>query len=278
MLISKHVRHLLLILCACGMLLGSGLAAAAVDVQVDGNRVVANIALPGAIGAELILEFDQAIGLSTDSIGIDAQLADLTDVNLLARLPSTLTSIPAAFPVLITIEPPADEGLSFTGAAKVEIHTHNLTLVTDTPLRLFKAQLAGPFSDITESIGAGSVRSRGRTGGFSQFLIIADLRSHEEVAALKFDGLELRLDDPALSTALADSLSASLAAARSDFDSGDVLDAIDHVEDFLSEVQANADALPHVWRASRDLDNLAGELIARASSLRFTLRMANSLL
>ena len=263
-----------------GCLAMSAVHAATIEVEVEGDSLVAEVDLGSGIALDITLAFDDAIGLSESSAGLGVQLLDANALlDIASRLPNTLTSVPAAFPVLITIEPPDDGGLTFVDTARIEIHTHNLTMVTNTPLRLFKAPLGGQFQDITESVGAGSVRSRGRVGGFSQFLVVADLRTHDTVADLKFDALEDRVDDPSLSATLQSALEAHLAAARADFDNGELLDAIDHVDDFIDAVDDNAGTgIANVWRASRDLDNLAGDLIARAVSLRFTLRMANSLL
>lgn len=263
------------------VLSGAGPAngAPSIAVEIEGNTLTADLAFPSGVSADITVTFENAIGLSADSIGLSAELIDVTDPGLLTRLPDTLTSVPAAFPVMITIEPPVDQGLSFTETATVEIHTHHLTLVTNTPLRLFKAPLGGAFRDITETIGAGSIRSRGRTGGFSQFLIIADLRSHDVVANLKLDGLEDLVAQPEVDDALAATLQTHLDAARTDLNAGNYLGAIDHVEDFMDDVEANSGTgLPNIWRASRDLDNVAGDMMGGASSLRFTLRMANSLL
>src|SRR3546814_18901939 len=42
--------------------------------------------------------------------------------------------------------------------------------------RVLKAPIGGSFHDTTEEIAPGSVRARSRYGGFSQFLVVADLR------------------------------------------------------------------------------------------------------
>lgn len=265
------------------LVLALGLAPAAhgdpVALDIDGNRATAEISLTGGIGVDLTIEFDQVIGLTSAALGVEAELVTVTDPTLLARLPSGLVNPVGAFPVMITVEPPVNSGLTLSGLVEVELHTHNLTLVTNTPLRLFKAPLGGEFRDITDNIGAGSIRSRGRTGGFSQFMILADLRSHDAVAADKLADLDAELGAASLSSTDRSALQAYVDAADADLDAGLYLDAADHIDEFIDAVDGLAGAgIANVWRASRDVHNSAGELIGQASSLRFSLRMANSLL
>ena len=266
-------------LTAIALILFSGsLAAQTISISTSGNEVEADIDFLLGLGADLTLEFDSAFGLSASSVGISASIVNPLNIGLLSRLPSVDVSIPSAFPMLITVEPPLTGGLGFTDTVLVEIHTHHLSLLPNTPFRLFKASLGGDFEDITETIGAGSIRSRGRTGGFSQFLILADLRSHDTVGDVKFDGIEDYLDDLSLPTAVDSGLRAHLSNARTHFEAQDYTDAEDDIDLFISAVESAAgSSIPNVWRAARDLENAAGNLVGKASSLRFTLRMAESL-
>ncbi len=252
-------------------------ATAATTVTVDGDTIQAEVTTVVA-QADVTIAFDNVIGLSANSIGITASTIDPTDISLLARLPAGMT-IPQAFPIMITVEPPDTHGLSFTDTAMVEIHTHALSLVTNSPLRLMKAPLGGQFEDITESLASGSVRSRGRTGGFSQFVIAVETRSHSTVGQLKFAQLDLELDDSAIAASVQSQLQSHLDAAKLSFDAGNYVDAIDELEELIDLVEAESGTnIPNVWRASRDLNNVAGRIHARASTLIFTLRMANALL
>lgn len=266
-----------LIVASC-LLTTVSVAAAQVTVEVDGNVVTADIDISG-VKADVTITFDQAIGLSAQSIGLSASLVDITDPALLARLPAAGMGIPAAFPLKLTIEPPDHLGLSFTGTAVVEIHTHALTLVTNSPLRLLKAPLGGDFIDVTESLAAGSVRSRGRTGGFSEFVIGIETRPHTTVAAAKLNALEVELASPTLSTAVRTELLGYFDAAEAAVLNADYVGAVGHLQDLIEAVDGyQGSEIPNVWRASRDLDNLAGRLMAGARSAIFNLRMANTLL
>jgi len=258
------------------LLLGSGSAMAQVGtngvvVSISGNTATAQISLPGNIGADLTLAFDSTQNLSAANLGISAQLVDVNASGLITRLPdSLLTSVPSAFPMLITIEPSG--GFSFTNSYSVNIHTSNLVYVAGTPLRIFKAPYGGNFADITEDVNQGSVNTRGREGGFSQFLIVADMRPSANVAVGKFNALNVRLSNTAMSPALLNQLNATLAQALTAFNANNYVAAIGYIDTFRSQAQAQAGTgLANVWRASRDLDNAEGTFDGMASTLRFTL-------
>ena len=116
-------------------------------VVVAGNELRAQISLPGGIGADLTLAFEQVVGLTPANVGLNASLVSPLDTTLLARL--TQAAVPGAFPLLIRIEPPADGGLSFSGPVTISLHTHNLPYLPGTLLRLYAAPLGGPFEDIS---------------------------------------------------------------------------------------------------------------------------------
>ncbi len=243
---------------------------AAVDVTVAGNQATAAIAL-GGIEADLILSFDDASGLSASALNISAQLVSLTDPTLLARLPSaSLTTLPAALPLLITVEPPIGSTFSLRNTVRVEVHTHALPYTAGSQLRLFKAPLGGAFSDITDEIAPGSVRARGTTGGFSQFLILADLRSTSSVVNDKLGALQQRVAAaPAL---LAPGLQARLTQVSQALAQGRHADALAALEQFRAEVSAAAGSgLGNQWTPSHRQGNVAGDLLAGASSLRFSI-------
>src|SRR4029079_17079642 len=131
------------------------------------------------------------------------------------------------------------------------------------PLRLFKAPLDGRFVDVTEYMGMGSYRVRGSTGGFSEFLIVADLRSVDRVIGEKFDRLERTLTDNGalIAAPVLAELADLLRAARASYASGATLAAIANVEAFVADVQHHSGTdIPDVWRSARDIVNVAGLL------------------
>jgi len=264
--ISRWLVAIVLLLCAQ--------AASALDlpvsVNVVGNVATAQIGSPANPIAELTLSFDDASGLTPASLGIRASTVAITDATLLSRLPDPrLVRLDSALPLLVTIEPPANGGLSFRRSGRFELHTHALAYSLGSNLRVFKAPIGGQFRDTTEEIAQGSVRARSRYGGFSQFIIGADLRETSTVVAGKIAWLRGRIaslpasEQPAF-TAQLDTVES--AVAHQDY--ATALAAIDLMSD---RAQARAgNGLLDEWRATRDADNQAGELLAGAATLKFS--------
>ena len=101
-------------------------AQATLPVLVDASGNDASIVIGDPLNplADVTLAFQDATGLSPASLGVSVQQVSLSDASLLARLPdASLTALPAALPLLITIEPPADGGLRFRNTGRLEIHT-----------------------------------------------------------------------------------------------------------------------------------------------------------
>lgn len=251
------------------------------EVEVDGNEIRAKIDLAGGIGADLEIEFESVVGLATvESLGLSAELVDPVSAELLSRLPGAgLVSLPAGFPLKLTVEPPAAGGLAFSGVVTIELHTHNLTYTASSPLRLFSAPLGGGFKDITTGAGSGSYRVRGSQGGFSEFLILADLRPLATAVGAKFDRLSAILTDNAdvIDGDVGAELWGLLDAATLSWTSGDPLAAIEQLEELIDVVEGRSGCgLPNVWRSSRDLVNVAGQLRSTGSTLIFSLRQESA--
>lgn len=266
------------------MLLGVAIAQPAsaspiTDPVVEDNRVSVNVDF-GTVSTELSIEFEKAVGLSLDSLGLSAELVDPLDPALVSRLSDSLNiSLTGGLPILVRIQPPVDGGLSFEGIANIELYTHDLQYTAGTPLRLFSSPDGGIFRDITAQMSSGSYRVRGSKGNFSEFLIVADLRTIASVIDGKFGRLSDLLYAYAskIESTLFSSLESDVAAAQAAWNNGDLVTAIAKVEEFASRVRAaDGGAISRVWRSSRDLDNVAGELRAAASTLRFSLTLASN--
>ncbi|MFZ5656823.1 MAG: DUF6689 family protein [Pseudomonadota bacterium] len=258
---------------AAMLLLAAPLAAAQstlpVRVSVEGNTAYIDVGALGAEVADVTLTFQDADGLTPQALGVSAQLVSLSDPALLARLPGPLTQLQGAFPLLLTIEPPPGT-LSFKGLVQVEVHTHALAYTYGSSFRLFKAPLGGSFRDITTQVAQGSVRARGTTGGFSQFLVLADLRRSGDVAAEKLDRLQARI--ALLPAAEAAPLEADRAAAELALGEGRYDDALAHLDALAARVAARAGvAIPQVWTAGGGSQNHAGELLAGVGTARFSI-------
>jgi hypothetical protein len=249
--------------------------AALVGFEVEGNSVLGRVEFPPNLAVDVTLEFEDALGLTLDSLGISARLVN--GLELAGRLPQGV-SLPGALPVLLRVEPPAAGPLTFAGVYTLEVHTHNLPYLPNSPLRLFKAPLGGAFTDMTASMGAGSYRARGTSGDFSDFLILADIRPLTSVAQSKFDAVEDLLADhwQELPAELGDALVTELDEAWSDYAAGAYAAASQSMAEFEGLVRDHASEIPSVWRASRDLVNVGGDLRAAASTLQFTLNLLAS--
>lgn len=269
----KHARYIFLAL----TFMVIEIHAQAITTNIDGDTAEIFVSLPGDIAADFTLTFDEVIGLTETNLGITAELVNINDVNLLSRLPdSLLTSIPAAFPMMITVEPLFEAGFSFSGSVTIDIHTHNLPYVLNTPLRLFKAPLGGPFKDITDTTSSGSYRARGDSGSFSQFLVIADNRPTSQVVSVKLAQLQADLAswqsliNPS-TFLLLDSKVTGIEEAinKTDFVNAQIL-----ISEFLVIISQNSGTqIPDIWRSSRDIVNVAGELAAAAKTLKYSIRI-----
>lgn len=254
------------------LLLWAGVAQAQVvpvATTVSGNVATVQVGTPTQPLAEVTLTFDDASGLSASSLGVSARLVDITDPALLSRLSGSLLQPDSVFPLLITIEPPTTGGLAFHRTVRVEVHTHALTYTPGSSYRLFKAPLNGAFRDITDEVAPGSVRARGTTGGFSQFLVLTDLRETDSVIATKTAWLRNRID--VLPAAEQPAFDALLDGFQSALATGSYADAIAALDAFRARAADRAGtALADEWRATRDTDNQAGELMAGAATLKFS--------
>lgn len=268
----KHaiLRNLLAALALLAPVVASA-QALPVRVATSGNVATVEVGAPGAPVADLTFTFDDASQLTAQSLGVSAQLVSPSDSTLLARLgDAALLQLDPALPLLVTVAAPTSGGLSFRRTGRYELHTHLLPYSLGSNLRVFKAPVGGRFVDVTEEIAPGSVRARSRYSGFSQFLVLADLRPTSHVVAEKIARLRTRVstlpagEQPAFTGYLDD-----VAAA---VQRGDHAGAIAAADLITARAQHRAGAgLADEWRASRNADNQAGDLLAGAATLKFSL-------
>lgn len=268
-----------------GLLVASLLAApwamadGIVDAQIDGNTLRAEIAL-GGTAASLTVRFENVVGLSAANLGLSATTLNPLDPGLLARL-GPAASVPAAFPLMIRIEPPPSGGLAFSGVVSIEIYTHALQYSPGTPFRMYAAPAGGTFRDITMSEGGGSYRSGGTRGTFSEFVIVTDLNGLSTVINGKFTALSQLLTEHAaqMSSAVQAELQSLYSVSLAAWQNNALVDAIRHTEAFAAAVeQHSGEGIPNVWRSAGDLTNVAGELRALAATLRYSLTVASNAL
>lgn len=245
------------------------------DVAVEGDVATVEVAL-GATTATLTVRFENVVGLNADNLGLSATLVD--PLSLAGRLPSGV-SLPAGFPLVVKISPPASGGLSFSGVASVELYTHDLQYTVGSPLRLFSAPDGGSFTDVTTLVSSGSIRTGGSKPDFSELIIAADLRPLSTVIQSKYTKLASLLSQHSGSMpgALHTELSSLYSASHSAYAGGNLVAAIEYLEAFADRaLAASGNGLPDVWRSSRDIVNVAGALRSAAATLRYSLTLASN--
>jgi hypothetical protein len=268
--------------------------------------------------ADVSIAFDTPQNLTAANLGLTAELVDPNDSTLQDRLDQPLldcsllplspvlcllldplihtggVQVDPNFPMLITVEPPdnlwlfhgdfesgssGDGNLHFLNYYEFELHAIGPAYADGTTFRLYKAPVGGAFADQTSEVLNGSVRARGRSGGFSQFILVRDTRSTQIVALQKTLNLELRT----LNSSLGATLQGDLIGLLSDvltllLNPLNLLNpnyaaAIAKIDQFDAEVAANAGAgVANEWRAQRDLSNDSGDLQGSGASLKFSLQ------
>ena len=275
--ITTVLRKPLALLALSALLLASlAQAAGPMNVSVDDNVLTADLQVAGGHAAKLTVTFENVVGLSAESLNISATAIDPLDTGLLARLGSSVGNIPAAFPMLVQIEPDPARGLSFSGTVTVSLYTHDLEFLAASPLRLYSAPLGGSFKDVTSNHGAGSYRSDGTKGNFSEFIIVAETRTPMQASADKLADLRAMLNGYSanIDADIYNELSGLLSAAESAFAANSLVAAVTYAETFADTVEDHGSAIPNVWGASHSLENIGGRLRAAAATLRFSLTLA----
>ncbi|WP_339724735.1 DUF6689 family protein [uncultured Paraglaciecola sp.] len=247
------------------------------SVTITKNKLQAKLNVTNLIALDLLVEFENSIGLSANNIDISATLVTPSDASVLDRLTSNDISLISTFPVVVSISPKANSGFGFEGLASVEIYTKAVDYNAAMPARLFRSHANGDFEDITTMVSAGSIRARGSTGSFSDFVIVLDQRSH----ALKINDTFTQLNQlvsqhsDLVSSVLATTLQASLYNLQSALLIDDYLAALTVVDELITLVEnASNEKISTVWRSSNDLINMQGELLTRLKTLRYSLRVS----
>lgn len=268
-----HMKRTLTVAIFLCILLPGLLHADVVPLQISGNEVNAQINV-GLYQADLTITFENASNLTQNSLTVSA--AQINPTALLSRLSDpALISIPAQLPILINISPATGSNLSFTGVYTIDLHTSNLAY--DASLRLFTSPSGGTFQDITNFSGVGSYRVHGTGGGFSDFLILADVRNVETVIQSKFTKLQdsLNSNSGSIAATTLQTLQSKYNAALLAYQSGSKDSAVTNLNSLIDTIVADdGTTIPNIYRASTpNTKNVAGELRKLASTLIFSLRL-----
>ena len=256
------------------LLAASSVYADTFPIQVVGNEADVQIAIGGLYQADLKIVFENATGLTPNSLVVSA--TQINPADLLNRLTDpALITLPGQFPIVINISPAVGSALYFTGVYTLEIHTSNLAF--DPTFRLFTSPAGGTFDDITNFSGVGSYRVHGTGGGFSDFVIVSDVRNVETVIQKKFTNLQNSLNTNAssIAPAMLQNLQAKYNAALLAYQSGAKNDAVTNLDAMNTLVVIdNGASLPYTYNASNPgKKNVGGELRRLIATLEFSLRL-----
>ena len=261
------------------LLLPCAASASSVELNFnqEANSVNADITLSPTVSLDFSIGFEKTVGLTEQNFNVSAELISLTDPRLVNRLPdSLLTTLPAAFPVLISVEPDPAKGFAFSGEAKIELYTKSLHYTQGTPLRLFHAHGDETFQDITLMTGSGSYRVRGSTGQFSDFVVLADLRDNLDVINIKLSDLQDFTDRvrQKLSFEAETQLVDLVEEVSSSLNQSDYAQVKIALNELINLIESdNGTLYPDVCRSSDDITNVRGRLLSLTQTLRYSLRI-----
>lgn len=257
----------------------------------DGRKFKADICLPNPGGGpdyemSFDLEFDvdpedpgSLQNLTVPCVGFSVDILDATEIaNIDSRLPDPANqAIDPALPLRVTIEPPVGCGLAFKDDYDAEFDATNLTWVAQSPYRLMKAPIGGSFTDITAEVAPGSVRSRGCSGTFSEFVMVIDsVQDYASEAIAAYADLGQTLSSNAIGPTARSALNSDHGVSQTAFIAGNYPDAMARLDDMLEHCGVlGGPALPNAWRSARDLVNLEGEVVGKAGHLKFLLGRLN---
>ncbi|WP_369414691.1 DUF6689 family protein [Microbulbifer elongatus] len=257
-----------LLACILGCTLSLPLLAAITETEISDDSAQFIIA-EGSNSVELSVTFNSVENLSPTSLGVDSYRFSVTDPNVVARLPAGVEPV-SDFPVMIVIEPPVDESLSFRGAAEVMVYTRDIHF--DNNYRVFKSHEGETFHDLTAEHSEGSYRARLRTGNFSEWMIVRDNRDPADVIALKYQRLSNAISSSGLGWLTTNRLLDQLNLSRLFWEQGNTLLAIATLDVVIGLIESLAGSvIGNVWEATSPLTNTAGDLLGASATLRFSL-------
>ncbi len=132
------------------------------------------------------------------------------------------------------------------------------------------------FEVITSKISAGSIRARGNTGSFSDFMLLLDERNNADVIDDTFSQLNQLVSqyNNHISATLAITIQTGISALQQALLMTDYTAALEVVEELIIVTEnASGEQLSNVWRSSNDLVNMQGELLTRLRTLKYSLRV-----
>ncbi len=276
-----NIAFLILLIASLGPALPAyaGTPANSIIVTIDGDEAEIDITLVDGMEVyelDFDLRFDEVSNLTETCLGVSAELLDASEQAAInARLPRPSQNIATEFPVVVRVEPPPSCGLSFRGDVDIDFHTdEHVVFAPGSGYRFFKGPVGGALKDITGTLASGSIRTRGRSGRFSEFLLGFEAnQDYDQQVQESLAELRNLLQSPGLAAAAVTVLTLDLDLAEAAYDSGAYAAAAAHVLEFETHVDTlGGVGIPNSWQAAvAGSAALEGELLGSSGPLAFAL-------
>lgn len=253
---------------------------------VDDDKADIEVEFPdnssGFYNIEMEIEFENPVNLTVECLNVSADLLDAGEISALqARMPG----VPGRFvvdtliPVKIVVEPLPSCNLQFENQIEIEVHTEELVYTFPSPYRLMKAPLGQNFRDVTGDVLAGSIRARGSSGTFSEFVLVQDLvQDFTGDAVAGFNALDTRLRAGDLSLLASEVLTEDLRVARAAYDRGAYADAIARLQAMVPTTRSfGGSAIPNRYSSQGGLVDAVGEIKSLTDALIYRVRRVANL-
>lgn len=231
---------------------------------------------------DMEIEFENPVNLTVECLNVSADLLDATEISALqARMPGAPGRfvVDTLIPVKIVVEPLPSCNLQFDNQIEYELHTEELTYTFPSPYRLMKAPQGQNFRDVTGDVLAGSIRARGSSGTFSEFVLVRDLVQDFPADAVEgFNALEARLRSGDLSLLASEVLMEDLRVARAAYDRGAYPDAIARLQAMVPTTRSfGGSAIPNRYSSQGGLIDAVGEIKGLTDALVYRVRRVANL-
>ena len=230
---------------------------------------------------DVTVDFEDQTSFQPDSLDFYAFDFDPLDPGVLNRLPAGV-AIDPDFPVYFAIGADPYSRPAARGDWQVRFRTRELDFVAGSPYRLFKADFGGNFTDVTTSLGVGSLIAGAHVGRFdefgqSEYLLVKDLRPVGNVVSEKAGSFDTLLGVFTLDATVEADLGTLWDTVRTSIQGGNYGQAILDLDAILAYIDEHAGVdLADIWRSDDNRLNHAGLLSARAKTLQFSLALAKA--
>lgn len=253
---------------------------------IDGDKADIEVQFPDGQGdffdIEMEIEFENPVNLTVPCLNVSADQLDAGEISALqARMPGAPGRfiVDPLIPVKIVVEPLASCNLQFDNQIEYEVHTEELIYTFPSPYRLMKAPVGQNFRDVTGDVLAGSIRARGSSGTFSEFVLVKDLVQDFPADAVDgFNALDARLRAGDLSLLAREVLTEDLRIARAAYDRGAYPDAIARLQAMVPTTRSfGGSAIPNRYSSQGGIIDAVGEIKSLTDALVYRVRRVANL-